>query len=153
MDLEDAVPPDRKAHARGLVVEALSGRRAWVRVNRPGSELSVVDLEAVGGLAAALRLPKVESEAEVSWVRDRLAGLDVPLTAIIESARTSCGGMRSAPRRGSGTWPWATSICAWTSASTPADGLALLHVRSQMGVASPSGRHRAPVPRRVGALR
>ncbi len=45
LDLEVAVPPDRNAHAHGLVVEALSGRRA-------------ADLEAVGGLAAGLRLPQ-----------------------------------------------------------------------------------------------
>jgi citrate lyase beta subunit len=73
LDLDVAVPPDRKAHARGLVVEALSGRRTRVRVHQPGTELCAADPEAVGGLASGLRLPKVESEAEVSWVHDRLA--------------------------------------------------------------------------------
>jgi len=86
LDLEDAVPPDLKARARGLVAEALASRPAWVRVNPPGTELCAADLAAVGGLARGLRLPKVESAADVAWVRERLHGRDVPLTAAIESA-------------------------------------------------------------------
>src|SRR5215472_2279852 len=86
LDLEDAVPPDQKARARALVAEALASRPAWVRVNRPGTDLCAADVEAVGGLARGLRLPKVESAADVAWVRERLGGRDTPLTPAIESA-------------------------------------------------------------------
>jgi citrate lyase subunit beta/citryl-CoA lyase len=86
LDLEDAVPPDLKARARSLVAEALTAHPAWVRVNRPGTDLCAADLAAVGGLARGLRVPKVESPADVAWVRERLDGRDVPITAAIESA-------------------------------------------------------------------
>jgi citrate lyase subunit beta/citryl-CoA lyase len=86
LDLEDAVSPDQKGRARALVAEALASHPGWVRVNRPGTDVCAADLAAVGGLALGLRLPKVESAADVAWVRQRLAGRDVPLTASIESA-------------------------------------------------------------------
>jgi citrate lyase subunit beta / citryl-CoA lyase len=86
LDLEDAVAADQKDRARALVAEALAGRAAWVRVNRPGTDLCAADLAAVGGLVRGLRLPKVESAADVAWVRERLHGRDVSLTASVESA-------------------------------------------------------------------
>lgn len=86
LDLEDAVASDQKDRARALVAEVLRDRPAWVRVNAPGTDLCARDLDAVGGLAAGLRLPKVESAADVAWVRERLAGRNVPFTASIESA-------------------------------------------------------------------
>jgi citrate lyase subunit beta/citryl-CoA lyase len=84
LDLEDAVPPDRKAEARARVTEALAGRRAWVRVNAARTELAALDLEAVRGLAAGVRVPKVESAADVAWVVERAGGL--PVTASVETA-------------------------------------------------------------------
>ena len=87
LDLEDGVGPESKAHARGQVAEVLAERRAWVRINRPGSKLAELDLEAVGGLAKGIRLPKVESIGEITWTRDRLHGRGLPLTASIESAK------------------------------------------------------------------
>ncbi len=84
LDLEDGVPPEEKSRARGLVSELVAGRRAVVRVNRPGTELCAADLGAVAGHAAGLRLPKVESAGDVAWVRERAPG--VPLDCTIESA-------------------------------------------------------------------
>src|SRR5437773_822725 len=84
LDLEDAVPPNMKDHARQMVAEVLVSKRAWVRVNRPMTEICDRDLAAVARLAAGLRLPKVESPEDVEWVRQRAPNL--PLTATIESA-------------------------------------------------------------------
>jgi citrate lyase subunit beta / citryl-CoA lyase len=85
LDLEDAVPPDAKAQARAMVAEVLAERTAWVRINAVGTELAADDLEAVGGLAAGIRIPKVESAADVRWVSERAP--DVPLICAIETAR------------------------------------------------------------------
>ena len=56
-DLEAGVPRDGRDAARGLVADALRGRPAWVRINPAGTADGEVDLEAVAGLAAGLRLP------------------------------------------------------------------------------------------------
>src|SRR3989440_7192014 len=85
LDLEDAVPPHAKAQARAMVSDALADRPAWVRINAVGSELAAADLEAVTGLAAGIRIPKVESADDVRWVRERAP--DTPLICAIESAR------------------------------------------------------------------
>jgi citrate lyase subunit beta/citryl-CoA lyase len=85
LDLEDAVPPEQKDRARGLVAETLAGHSAWVRVNAVGTVACARDLEVVGGLAAGLRVPKVETPAQVAWVAERAPG--VPIVCIIESAR------------------------------------------------------------------
>jgi citrate lyase subunit beta / citryl-CoA lyase len=86
LDLEDAVPADRKARAREFVAEALGERPAWVRVNAPRTPEAEADLRALGGVAQGIRVPKVESPADVAWVRERAA--DAPLTCILETARS-----------------------------------------------------------------
>ncbi|HSS95181.1 MAG TPA: CoA ester lyase [Candidatus Dormibacteraeota bacterium] len=85
LDLEDAVPPDIKDHAREMVAEVAASRPCWVRVNRPRSEACARDLEALAGSVLGLRVPKVESADEVGWVAERAP--DVPLDCTIESAR------------------------------------------------------------------
>jgi citrate lyase subunit beta/citryl-CoA lyase len=85
LDLEDAVPPHAKQTARAMVAGALAHRPAWVRINTVGTELAAADLEAVAGLAAGIRIPKVESAEDVQWVRDRAP--DTPLICAIETAR------------------------------------------------------------------
>src|SRR5580700_7578336 len=72
LDLEDAVPPQAKEQARAMVTRVLGQRAA-------------ADLKAVAGLAAGIRIPKVESPQDVEWVRDRAPG--TPLICAIESAR------------------------------------------------------------------
>ena len=85
LDLEDAVPPELKDLARNLVAEVAARQPCWVRVNRPRSDPCERDLEALAGVAAGLRLPKVESASDVAWVAERAPG--VPLDCTIESAR------------------------------------------------------------------
>jgi citrate lyase subunit beta/citryl-CoA lyase len=85
LDLEDAVPPPAKQRARAMVADALADRPAWVRINAIGTEIAAADLEAVAGLAAGIRIPKVESAEDVQWVRNRAP--DTPLICAIETAR------------------------------------------------------------------
>ncbi len=85
LDLEDAVPPDLKDRAREMVAEVAAARPCWVRVNRARSEACERDLDRLAGSALGLRIPKVESAAEVAWVAERAP--EVPLDCTIESAR------------------------------------------------------------------
>jgi citrate lyase subunit beta/citryl-CoA lyase len=85
LDLEDAVPPDLKDRAREMVGEVAAARPCWVRVNRARSEACERDLDRLAGSALGLRIPKVESAAEVAWVAERAP--EVPLDCTIESAR------------------------------------------------------------------
>ncbi|WP_187414155.1 HpcH/HpaI aldolase/citrate lyase family protein [Nonomuraea sp. PA05] len=91
IDLEDAVAPVRKDEARDNAVAYLRARRdggrpepgameVHVRVNDPATARGRDDLAAVGDLADAVRLPKVES----TDVLDALAG--APAYALLESA-------------------------------------------------------------------
>ncbi|MEU6788986.1 CoA ester lyase [Nonomuraea angiospora] len=87
IDLEDAVVPARKDEARANAVAYLRARgdaegetRVHVRVNDLATGRGLADLEAVGELADAVRLPKVESVA----VLDAVGG--APAYALLESA-------------------------------------------------------------------
>jgi citrate lyase subunit beta/citryl-CoA lyase len=84
-DLEDAVPPDIKDRAREMVALVAAERACWVRVNRAGSEECARDLAALARSVVGIRVPKVESAADVVWVAERAPG--VPLDCTIESAR------------------------------------------------------------------
>ena len=68
-----------------MVADVLADHSAWVRINTVGTGLAAADLDAVAGLAAGIRIPKVESAGDVRWVRDRAP--DMPLICAIESAR------------------------------------------------------------------
>lgn len=85
LDLEDAVPPDAKATARAMVAEILVDQPAWVRVNAARTDWCAADLQAVAEHAHGIRIPKVESAADVRWVTDRAPG--PPIICAIESAR------------------------------------------------------------------
>jgi citrate lyase subunit beta/citryl-CoA lyase len=85
LDLEDAVPHRYKDRAREMVASVAAERTCWVRINRAGSEECASDLEALAGSVAAVRVPKVESAADVAWVAERAPG--VPIDCTIESAR------------------------------------------------------------------
>jgi citrate lyase subunit beta/citryl-CoA lyase len=86
LDLEDAVAPDAKAHAREQVVVAVRGRgygrrEVVVRVNGPATPWGRADLEAVAGSGAdAVLLPKVESAETVRDALDVLAAAGAPET-------------------------------------------------------------------------
>ncbi|MEV4264189.1 CoA ester lyase [Kribbella sp. NPDC049584] len=86
-DLEDAVPVDAKADARGWAVAwiAANARRpVEIRVNALGSPWIEDDLAAVSAVPSArIRLPKVESATEVRAVLEKVPSARI--TALIES--------------------------------------------------------------------
>lgn len=101
IDLEDAVPPDRKSEARRAAAEFLVGRPegghppVFVRINGAGTPWMNDDLEAVSrsGLAGIL-LPKTEKPGDVSALAERCVvlagkgGFSPPaLVPIVETAR------------------------------------------------------------------
>ncbi|MGW0803922.1 HpcH/HpaI aldolase/citrate lyase family protein [Nonomuraea sp. NPDC002799] len=85
IDLEDAVAPARKDEARANAVAYLrerpAGARVHVRINDLAGERGRADLEAVGDLADAVRVPKVESAGTL----DAITGA-APAYALLESA-------------------------------------------------------------------
>ncbi len=85
LDLEDAVPPEAKQTARAMVAEVLLDHPAWVRVNAAQTAWCEADLAAVADRAFGIRIPKVESAADVHWVSKRAHGK--PIICAIESAR------------------------------------------------------------------
>jgi citrate lyase subunit beta / citryl-CoA lyase len=85
LDLEDAVPQDAKDKARAMVAQVCAERAAWVRINPVGTAACEADLDAIGALAAGIRIPKVESAEEAQWVAERAPA--TPLICAIETAR------------------------------------------------------------------
>jgi citrate lyase subunit beta/citryl-CoA lyase len=93
VDLEDAVPPDRKVEARGMAakaIEQLAGQvPVLVRVNSDPALLQadVASLPLVG--LQAVLLPKVESAAQVQALAAMLArrtgAAPLPIAALIET--------------------------------------------------------------------
>ncbi|HKX90755.1 MAG TPA: aldolase/citrate lyase family protein, partial [Sphingopyxis sp.] len=86
IDLEDAVPADRKAEAREAMRAAVGagypGTRIAVRINGTGSEHQAADINAVAGLPLdAVVLPKVDAIADLELAR----GLGLPILAMIET--------------------------------------------------------------------
>jgi citrate lyase subunit beta/citryl-CoA lyase len=84
VDLEDAVAPDRKEHARSNAVAAVRGAlHAWVRMNALTTPYASGDLEALASAPpAGVLIPKVSCAGDVHRVR---AAVAVPLIALIES--------------------------------------------------------------------
>lgn len=83
LDLEDAVVPERRPHARGLVREYLSSRRGarrpavWVRVNPLDSSDALADLAAVlPGAPDGIVVPKTGSGADVVKLDHYLSALE-----------------------------------------------------------------------------
>ncbi len=100
LDLEDAVAPDERAHARTLVREALSlvtagGAEAWVRINRDAVE-DDCDASVWPGLTGVI-LPKAKSPEDVAHADRVLARLEaergIPpgTTRIAATVETACG--------------------------------------------------------------
>lgn len=94
LDLEDAVPPDAKHTARGMVADALTENSAWVRINAAQTNEAAHDLAAVGALARGIRIPKVEAVSDVRWVAERAPGK--PLLCAIETAKGVANALRIA---------------------------------------------------------
>jgi (3S)-malyl-CoA thioesterase len=90
-DLEDAVAPDEKAHARSVLVAMLAeggyGRRMRiVRINALGTDWGRADAEAAADMDCdAVLVPKVEGPGDVAAVR-AIVG-DRPVWAMMETPR------------------------------------------------------------------
>ena len=86
-DLEDAVPVDDKADARGWAVAWIAANAhgpVEVRVNAPGTPWIEDDLAALAAVPSVrIRLPKVESAADVRAVLEKVPSARI--TALIES--------------------------------------------------------------------
>jgi citrate lyase subunit beta/citryl-CoA lyase len=91
LDLEDAVAPEAKDEARaaaiGAVATGFGGSERVIRANAPDTPWGEADLHALRGAEVdAVLLPKVQDVATLARARAVL-GDDVPLWAMIESAR------------------------------------------------------------------
>ena len=90
-DLEDAVSPEEKTHARDTLAAALAqggygARVKIVRINGLDTAWGRADAEAAAKMGAdAILLPKVDSPADLDALAD-IAG-DIPLWAMMETAR------------------------------------------------------------------
>lgn len=136
LDLEDAVPPGRKAEARDALVAARDAVAAaacpvLVRINAVGTHWHAADLAAVRTLRlAAIVLPKAESADGLAGVAEA-AGC--PAVALIESAQGLAAAREiahAAARLAFGSIDFAADLgCAHTRE-------ALLAARSELVMAS-----------------
>jgi (S)-citramalyl-CoA lyase len=94
IDLEDAVPPEAKDEARGIVMDSLAApysgaARRFIRINSPKTDAGLRDLVALIDSPTApdgILIPMVGSADEVRWVDGLLAGHpDLELIAVIET--------------------------------------------------------------------
>ena len=81
LDLEDAVPPDRKAETRPIVRDWLkrdfAGRERWVRMNPISTELGRTDLaETIAGRPDGYVVPKPRHAGDVREIAQLLDGLE-----------------------------------------------------------------------------
>jgi citrate lyase subunit beta/citryl-CoA lyase len=81
LDLEDAVPPERKAATRPIVREWLGrdfgGRERWVRMNPISTDLARADLaETIAGRPDGYVVPKPRHAADVREIAQLLDGLE-----------------------------------------------------------------------------
>ena len=146
-DLEDSVPPDRKARARANVADVLprlAGAAKFVRVNAPETGLLEADLHAIGGIALdAVLLPKATVES-----LGALRGAGVPVIAVIETAQ----GLREAYEIASAPGVealglGASDLGAALGLEARPDALELLFARSKLVVDSSAAGVRAPLDR------
>ena len=87
IDLEDAVPPDRKAAARAaLLASKFPRERVWVRVNASDVACHADDVQAAlqAGVAGVV-LPKAEDPDAIAQLAARLSG-DTQIVALVETA-------------------------------------------------------------------
>lgn len=87
LDLEDAVAPQEKVHARAHAVAALPGlkpREVLIRINPAGTPWHDGDLAAAARAQPdGVLLPKIASAADIAAARHHIGG--VPLWAMIET--------------------------------------------------------------------
>ncbi len=142
LDLEDAVPPDSKATARAMVAEALTDRSAWVRVNAARTGWCEDDLAVVAEQALGIRIPKVESTADVEWVTVRAPGK--PIICAIESARGVLAAQEIAAVPGV-RYLAMGGVDLQRDLNTTGGNLQTLYVRSHLVLASRSAGIESPI--------
>lgn len=115
LDIEDAVAPKDKHTARDNVVSWLgSGNTDWVRINGFGTPWWADDLAALAGTpVGGVMLAMVESVDHVTETAQRLP--NVPIVALVETARAWSASPKSPRRRARSGWRSASA----TSAATP----------------------------------
>jgi citrate lyase subunit beta/citryl-CoA lyase len=87
LDLEDAVPEDRKAQARDAVVAHLrAGGEAAVRINGLGTPWHEEDVSALRGLPHAIMLPKADASPDALRLIADFGSHGTPTLALVESA-------------------------------------------------------------------
>ena len=140
VDLEDAVAPSRKAHARRALADFLPGpMETWVRVNNH-PDLLAADVAASAG-AAGIVVAKAEPET-----LSQVASLtSLPLTPLIETAAgllaaTEVASVASVERLAIGE----ADLSAELGVTLSDDGFELLFARSKLVVASAAARIDAP---------
>ena len=97
LDLEDAVAPDAKAAARGMIAEAIAAqgfgkREVLIRINALDSPWWIDDIAMAGKARPdGILVPKVSSVEDLSAIADRLgdigADMSIKVWAMIETAR------------------------------------------------------------------
>lgn len=151
LDLEDAVPPTEKGAARDAVrrwFEVCTGEqaeRAVVRINGPGTRWHAADVEMFEG--RALMVPKSRSGPEIA----RLAQAG-PVLALIETAAgvleaQALAAQANVRRLALGNFDLSSQL-----GIDPADGRALLGVRTMLVLASAAAGLPGPVDGVRGTL-
>lgn len=136
VDLEDAVSPDAKTQARDAMEANLDPLQpVWIRINGPETEWfrDDVDLCRAPGVGGVV-LPKSERVEDIRYIAERL-GDDVPVLALIESAR----GMWNAHAIAHTGWVVRLGFGALDfqlDLGIAGDDDALLHFRSQLVLVS-----------------
>jgi citrate lyase subunit beta/citryl-CoA lyase len=146
LDVEDAVDPGLKGHARNDVVSWLAGGGSgWVRINDRMSDFWSDDVDALVGLPGLLgvMLAKTESPAHVTETFDRLHG-QTPVIALVESAlgieeAANIARARGAYRLAFGSGDYRRDT------GTAADDMAMAYPRSRLVVASRVGNLPGPI--------
>jgi citrate lyase subunit beta / citryl-CoA lyase len=146
LDVEDAVDPGLKDHARADVVDWLSkGGSAWVRINDRTSDFWSDDVDALAGLPGlrGVMLAKTEAAAHVTETFDRLKG-STPVIALVESAlgieeAASIARARGAYRLAFGSGDYRRDT------GTSSDDLAMAYPRSRLVIASRVGNLPGPI--------
>jgi citrate lyase subunit beta/citryl-CoA lyase len=125
-----------------MVAEALLDHPAWVRVNAAQTPLCQADLAAVGERAYGIRIPKVESAADVAWVVARAPGK--PIICAIESARGVLAAQEIAAASGV-TYLALGGVDLQKDLNTNGSNLATLYARSHLVLASRAAGIEPPI--------
>ncbi len=150
IDLEDAVAPSAKQHARATVASWLAGLAGpvpdvWVRLNHPGDSFEAEMLAVAGANLTGLMIPKVSTHTELERaanllddveIANRLPSGSIRLLPIVETAAGMLKvGELGAARRVSQLMIGELDLSAELGID-PTNSTALLPLRMQVVVAS-----------------